>query len=149
MTAWGTDGASIYQLFQNPSEVITKTAQSKLFDKPSYFFIKMANRVFALLNFIQATTAPFKIALDNGVSDTVSSFVQTSPAAIWKNNGGLVVSWLNNSSVVVPWTRPGLVVTGYAATQPGSLLGFTLQTQAPDMTVLSVSAVVQNYQPLL
>ena len=149
MTAWGTDGTSIYPLFQNPSAAITKTAQSKLFDKPSYFFIKMANRVFALLNFVEATTEPFKIALDNGVNNTVSSFVQTSPTAVWTNSLGLVVSWLNNSGAVVPWTRPGLVVTGYAATQPGSLLGFTLQTQAPDMTVLSVSAVVQNYQPLL
>jgi hypothetical protein len=109
----------------------------------------MANRVFALLNFVEATTEPFKIALDNGVNNTVSSFVQTSPTAVWTNSLGLVVSWLNNSGAVVPWTRPGLVVTGYAASQPGSLVGFTLQTQAPDMTVLSVSAVVQNYQPLL
>lgn len=149
MTAWGTNGSAIYPLFQNPSTGIVKTAQSKLFDKPSYFFVKMANRVFALLDFVQPSTEPFKIALDNGVNNTTSSFVQASPTVTWLNSSSAVVRWTNASSNTVPWATSGLVVTGYAASQSGALLGFTLQTQAPDMRVISVTAVVQNYQPLL
>ena len=45
LTVWGTDGSGIYPLFQQPSSRFTKTVQSKLWEDPSYFFVKMANRV--------------------------------------------------------------------------------------------------------
>jgi len=149
MTAYGTDGTAIYPLFQTPSTTLVKTAQSKLYQKPTYFFVKMANRVFSLLNFVQPSAQPFNIALDNGVTGTSTTFVQASPVVVWTNASGATVTWINASSAVVAWARAGLVVTGYAATQPGSLIGMTVQTQAPDMTVISVSAVVQDYQSLL
>ena len=144
MTAWGTDGTSIYPLFQNPSVTLVKTAQSKLFAKPSYFFRKMANRVFSLINYNAVSAQPVTIALDNGVSNTPSSFVQAFPALIWTNLAGAVISW-----GPLVWGRTGLLTSGYAASQTGELLGVTVQTTAPDLTIVSVTAIVQNYQSLL
>jgi len=139
LTVWGTDGSGIYPLFQNPSTAITKTVQSKLWEDPSYYFVKMANRVFSLVNYNEPSSQPFNIAIDNGVSSTVNSFVQESPSLVWVG-----LTWTGLS-----WEAAGLVVSAFAASQTGSLLGITAQTSAPDITVVSISLVAQNYQPLL
>ena len=139
LTVWGTDGSGIYPLFQQPSSQFTKTVQSKLWEDPSYFFVKMANRVFSLINYNEPSSQTFNIAIDNGVAATINSFTQSAPALTWSG-----LAWTG-----LTWQAAGIVVSAFAASQTGSLLGLTAQTTAPDVTVLSISMVAQNYQPLL
>ena len=47
------------------------------------------------------------------------------------------------------WGRTGLAQLEFANSQQGSLIGITAQTSAPDLTVVSITLVVQNYQSLV
>ena len=139
MTAWGTDGATIYPLFQNPSASLTKTLTSKLWDEPSYFFRKMANRVFTLLNYNQASSAAVTITVDNGTIGSSTAVAQSAPLLVWTG-----LTWTG-----LTWYSGGLSTGAFAVSQPGQLLGLTVQTAAEDLTLISVTAIVQNYQTLL
>lgn len=145
MDAWGTDGTSIYPLFHSPSAALSKTVQSKLFDQPGYFYVKMTNRVLALLNYKTITSQPVLIAIDNGVNVNTPASFQSSAPLVWSHPD----SWTNSSGQPITWAREGLTTVVYAASQAGNLLGITVQTQAPDLDLLSVTAIVQNYQTLL
>ena len=149
MTAYGTDGTSIFPLFQNPSATLVKTIQSKLYDLPSYVFEKMTNRVFGLVNYNQISAAPFSIAIDSGTTPTTSPYYNTSLSLTWTNTSGGTISWTNSSSQPMVWGRTGLAQLEFANSQQGSLIGITAQTSAPDLTVVSITLVVQNYQSLV
>ena len=143
MTAWGTDGTSIYPLFQAPSTGFTKTVQSKLFMQPSYFFLKEANRFASLIEYNGPTSNTVTITVDNGSSGTATPYSIVSPVLAWTNTSGQPITWN------LVWYRTGLVTSVFALTQPGTLLGWTLQTTAPDLTVISTTLIAMNYQPLL
>ena len=146
LTAWGSDGQVIRPLFQNPSETLVKTVQSKLFDPPGYYFVKMTNRVASLVNYNTVSTIPLLVAVDDGVDNTSASFTPIFPTLTWTNDSGDALLWINSVFAPITWGRTGIAVDIFAATQSGNLLGLTVQTEAADMTVISVTAVIQNYQ---
>ena len=149
LTAYGTDGASIYPLFQTPSTALTKTLQSKLFDTPGYFFNKVASRIFYLVDYKSVSTKVVALGVDNGSSNT-GVFTDPSVGTLtWTNDRDQPIIWTNSSGVAILWGRQGLATGGFAITQPGPLIGMTLQTKAQDLTVLSVTTIVQVYQTLL
>lgn len=139
MTAWGTDGESIYPLFQQPSSTLGKTVQSKLWDRPGYFITKTASRVYGMVNYNQASDLPLTITLDDGIHSAPSEQTVASPFATWTNASGTVVTWTNASGTVVEWSIAGISVFGFASAVAGQILGLTLQTYAPDVTVISMT----------
>ena len=149
MTAYGTDGRGIYPLFQTPSTGLIKTAQSRLYDSPGYYFVKMANRVFALVNYNTPANTPITISVDNGQGASTAFQSQPSVGLTWTNNTGATMTWTNNTGAAITWTAPGLSVLAFASSQPGPLLGLTASTAAADLTLISVVSIVQNYQSLL
>lgn len=149
MTAWGTDGHSVYPLFQNPSSSLTKTVQSRLYDVYGYQFVKMTNRVFAVLNYNGTSFAPVTITVDNGVTSTSTTVTSAALTLSWTNNSGGPIAWTNSTGGTITWTRSGLALPVFAASQTGAYLGLTLATTAPDVTVVSIAAILQNYQSLL
>src|ERR1700678_1847914 len=58
LTAWGTDGVSVYQLFAQPSINFTKTFQTKLWDKPGgYQFTKWVTRLWGIVQYYSTLDA--------------------------------------------------------------------------------------------
>jgi hypothetical protein len=117
ITAYGTDGANVYPLFQQPSVAFTKTVQSKLWARPGgYAAGKAANRAWLLAQYASTAASSFTLSIDN---ETGSSPVTVTPSG--------------------PYTQGVWVMPPQAVSQNGALLGFTVGTNAADMTLVSVS----------
>src|SRR5216683_3159587 len=144
LTAWGTDGKSVYQLFARPSVNFTKTAQTKLWDKPGgYQFTKFVTRLWGIVRYYSALASTLNITLDNELGSSPALVVPVSSlAAIWTMAGGGISTWTTASATISTWLLGG--GTGYSVFQPdavgqqGVLTGFTLTTNAADMAVVSM-----------
>jgi hypothetical protein len=148
LTAWGTDGTSVFPLFNKPSTGFAKTTQSKLFSPPGYFYTKTGLRLHGVAN-SYVIDEPLTITIDNenglGVGNAELSVTPEAGAIEWFNNLGQPINW---GSLV--WGAPGLQVIGpIPAGQNGRLLGLTVQTTASDMALLSLMVTGQNYTPNL
>lgn len=146
MTAWGTDGRGLYPLFQTPSTSLVKTAQSKLWAKPAYFYDKVTSRVFGLINYTQPSSSGITVTVDDGVDGTSTAAAQEPNKLTWKNASGGTITWTNASGGTLTWYAPGLNLFAFASSQTGALLGITLSTRAPDITILSTALMTQEYQ---
>lgn len=149
ITAWGTDGTSIYPLFQEPSTAFTKTVQSKLWDKPlGYTHDKAATRLWGLLQYYSISAPELRITIDNE-SNTGSANLVTAGISelMWTNNADTEIAWLNNSLATIEWFGSGTGISVIAPTavgQHGALLGITGQTEAADMAIISLAIDVQQ-----
>jgi hypothetical protein len=147
LTAYGTDGASIYPLFNTPSNAINKVVQSKQWDTPSYLMIKHINRVLGLVKANDDNADTFTVSVDteNGSKMIV---VVNQFAATWYNNVAQIATWLNNASLPATWftttDAPASFVEGIDAA--GTIVGLTFTTEAMDMTLISLMMTGQQYQ---
>ncbi len=138
-TAWGTDGAHIYPLFQSPSSVFTKTAQSRLWDMPgSYDFTKSIVNLFAMAEFYGISNLAYAITVDSENGST-APYIGTVNLATWTNAAGVVVQWQNGVFQLVTWLLFGVVniLQPTAVGQVGVLNGMTISTQCDDMAIIS------------
>jgi hypothetical protein len=147
LTAWGTDGSSLYPLFQTPSTGFQKVAQSKLWANPSYWFTKTAPEIAGIVNFY-SVGGTVSVTLDNENSGAgVSVNASSSGSVIWYNNSNQIITWKNASNQTITWGAPGLALIGpQSAGQAGVLMGLTITTNAEDLAILSVAVLEQNYQ---
>jgi len=144
LTAWGTDGTSIFPLFNTPSTGFSKVMKSKLFSTPAYFFTKTGMRLHGVAN-SYVVDAPLTITIDNETGlGSGNADVSVTPQANqlqWFNNLGQTISW-----GTLKWGAPGLDVIGPVPfAQQGRLLGLTVQTTASDLALLSLMVTGQNY----
>ena len=140
LTAYGTDGTSIYPLFQNPSNGFEKTFQSKFWTEPGgYQFDKSVNRVWMLAQYFSTTVTEIDVRIDNELTNASFAAIPISPPQVtWLNNASVVVTWLNNAAQIVTWVTTGLSVSdGMAVGQNGYVVGFTVETAAEDVAVIS------------
>lgn len=128
-TAYGTDGNSIYPLFQSPSVNFFKAVQSKLWDAPGgYMFQKSVTRFWSLSQYFSSLSTSLFIDIDNEAN--------AYPYAITTGNAH--------------FTLPGPSGAGYFVTPPlavgqaGVLTGITLVTFAADMAL--ISAMLGGYE---
>ena len=137
LTAWGTDGQGIYPLFQQPSTALTKTVQSKLYDRPGYFIYKQASAIYGMVNYNMVSALPLTVTIDNGFNSVSSQQMIAAPTATWTNASGATVQWTNASAVIVSWVAAGISVFGFSTAASSAILGLTVQTNAPDVTAIS------------
>lgn len=141
LTAFGTDGKSVYQLFAQPSVNFTKTARTKLWDKPGgYQFAKWVTRFWGIVQYYNQTSPNINVAIDSENSSISNVIASVPTAGTWVNNAGSVVQWVNNVGVIVQWTASSSVsvISGIAVAQVGVLTGFTVTTNSPDMAIVSM-----------
>lgn len=140
MTAWGTDGKQIVPLFQTPSTALTKTVQSKLWDKPSYIYTKKANRVYGLIEIKTPQEVDIALTIDTEFSsDTINN--NAINQLLWYNNGA-PLTWTEPDV----WLNTGIYRFRSPAQAAGSLMGMTLSTAAADLTLLSLTLLQQVYR---
>ena len=138
-TAWGTDGAHIYPLFQSPSSAFVKTAQSRLWDMPgSYDFTKAVVNLFAIAEFHGVSNLAYAITVDSENGST-APYIGTVSSATWTNAAGVVVQWQNAVFQLVTWLLSGTVnvLQPTAVGQVGVLNGMTVATRCDDMALIS------------
>jgi hypothetical protein len=141
--AWGTDGVHLYPLFQTPSSVFTKTAQSRLWDMPAgYDFTKSIVNLFAIAEFYGVSDLQYAVTVDSENGST-APYIGTVNSAIWDNVADVDVQWTNQVGQPVTWLESGTtnVLQPTAVAQVGVLNGLTISTQCDDMAI--VSAMLQ------
>lgn len=147
LTAYGTDGMSIYPLFQQPSDTFAKIVQSKLWSVPSYMYTKTAHTVYGVVQYYLADNPEIDIAIDNENSSLNYSVSVTANVVVWTNNTSQVVVWTNDTAQVVTWYAAGLVVFGpQVVSQTGRMTGLSIATAAKDVALVSATLVDQVYQ---
>lgn len=142
LTAYGTDGTSIYPLFQTPSTNFSKTVQSKLWGAPGgYQFVKTTGRIWALLFSQNSQPITVQGAIDNEQNSSPVTLTLPSQTINVVNASGTVIPCKNASLVTIPVvsTLGGNWVTApQAIGQQGALVGMTVTTSAGDVTLESV-----------
>lgn len=152
LTAWGTDGTSVFRLFQTPSNKFTKRLQSKFYAGSGYWMTKTLVRVQGVLQGYVADE-PMLIALDSGdPQNTAPSPVLNVPTAaggLWYGEGGAVGIWYGEGGAIGVWNGGnGLNIWGpYPVGQWGRMLGYTITTNASDVALLSLLGETQDYAP--
>lgn len=144
LTAYGTNGQTIYPLFQAPSPLISKTVQSKWFPQPTYVMTKKVNRVSGILKSIAPYNAVLNITLD---TEKGTDFAQANDAGVvsWTTASGNAVSWATASGNPVMWLAPKTGLFNLPCNLNGSLVGVTCQTNTPDCVLISISMAAQQY----
>jgi hypothetical protein len=143
LTAWGTDGKSVYQLFAQPSIGFSKIAQTKLWDKPGgYQFTKFVTRLWGIAKYYSPLSPAISVALDNEVGSVIGAASVIPNVSTWLLADGTISSWLTAGGLISTWLTGG--GTGYSVFQPdavaqnGVLIGFTATTNAADMAIVSM-----------
>lgn len=142
LTAWGTDGTSIYPLFQQPSADFTKVVQSKLWDKPgSIQFTKASSRLWGMFRYYDDTSPELRISIDNETGGNEQEFDLGPLDLIWTNNNDDTIEWLNSTPAELVWTsaQEGIIILDpTAVAQNGVLTGLTVETEAADMAIIQL-----------
>ncbi len=140
--ALGTDGIEIRVLFSQPSSGFIKTAQSKLYANPSYWFTKVANMLHAVLKWH---------TIDNNISVTIDNESgQGSGNAVTTLVSSDFISFANALDDEVVFENVGLSDVNFAANgvinvagplpvgQQGRMIGVTLSTSDGDVELNSM-----------
>jgi hypothetical protein len=145
LTAWGTDGNNVYQLFAQPSVNFVKRAVTRLWDKPGgYQMSKFVNRFWAIVQYFSALAPEVDISIDTEAGSTSIAAALVPNIATWFTAGGLVATWFTAGGQPATWIATGgqfSVSTPAAVGQAGVLIGFTVTTSSADMSL--VSAMIQ------
>ena len=142
LTAYGTDGTSVYPLFQKPSTSFTKTLQSKFFGQPdSILAIKTTERLWGMAYYYANDGVPLKVAIDSEISSYQAALNIEAGILTWVNASGASLPWVNESAQALTWYTAGIGIQIFPPTaiaQNGAVLGFTVSTTASDMAVIFI-----------
>ena len=128
-TAWGTDGTSLYPLFQQPSTGFAKTAQTKLWDEPGG---------------IESAKADTRFWSTWQCYNTSSTQINLYVDAVGIDANGAQYTNQQLYTIAGP-TGIGLFVTPpQAIGQQGILTGMTITTTATDMTLIQAKIAAEN-----
>jgi hypothetical protein len=149
LTAWGTDGSTIYPLFQQPGDGFTKTAQSKYWTAPGgYMMWKTAVRVWGMAEFYDPNPPEISVTVDTEKGSSVYNMAYDISEVVWYNDTGAVVTWYNQFGTEVPWYAIGsnlVVFKPTAVSNWGVVTGMTVYTDARDMALVSMMLQDEAY----
>jgi hypothetical protein len=151
LTAYGTDGNSIFPLFQRPSVAFTKTIQSKLWAQPGgYLNMHTADRLWGLVQYFSNLSPQLTITIDNekgiGTGAAEEEYDLGPSVMNWTTANGSAMNWKTASGAAMIWTTSGVgivVIPPQAIGQTGVLLGMTISTQAADLALISFAIAPQ------
>jgi len=133
ITLFGTDGTTLYQLYQNVSGSITSRIQTALLPMGDPIRTKQALKIGieATATNVSSITMSATVDYENGSSPpyTLTSLV------VWQNNNLQTIPWVNNSSVQIGWGQIGYALYKTDASQYGKYLGITVTSTNPAFTV--------------
>lgn len=142
LTAWGTDGFTMYKLFTSPSTTLTKVVQSRLWDKPiGYQMVKTAGRIYGLFQFFSLGNQSLTVSIDNEIGPSSQPVTLAVAQVIVVNASGTVIPVVNGSGqpvTVIGSSSSLALLHSTAVGQQGALLGLTATTQAEDMAIISL-----------
>jgi hypothetical protein len=144
ITAWGTDGTSLYPLFNSPSSTLNKIISSKLWGGEKSFMVKMVHSLYidAVDNSTSQGGIVFSFASIDGdglavpVANSVTQQIMSAPTT--------TQSFGRSLTFLAPY--PLGATYGTAAPQvPGMGLGVNLISTSPDFVVRNITLGYIDY----
>jgi hypothetical protein len=153
MSLWGTDGISIWNLFQTPSTALNKIMRTKLWSgKYNFIVVKQAIRLFMMIN----NLAGGQVVLNGNMETETAQNAFTFNTATAFSGG--IINFLNNSGQLIQFQNVGFsniffvkssrAILGINAEAAGSIMGFTLVNTAADMQMLGFALGYQDLGPI-
>ena len=138
LSAWGTNGSSLYQLFQQPTVATRKVVQSKLWAAGGIFLGKASGRLWVMAQYYQVDSPNLVISIDNEFGIDTQTYTLNPTGVVWHTQGGSVANWVTQGSSTVTWFIAGVnVYDAQPVGQQGVLLGITTSTFCNDMALIS------------
>lgn len=151
MTAWGTDGNSLFSLFTRPTTTLKKIIQSKLWQGERFDIIKQVTRLFAMIQDNGGSgyslTGTLDLQLETGGNSKAITLTSASNRLIFTNATGGIIQFQNASGQNIFFTIAGLTLKGQDAACIGNLVGLTLQSTSQDFTVIELMLRYYNQTP--
>ena len=145
LTPWGTDGISLYPLFQTPSTAFRKTIQSKMWSVGGYFMQKAVGRVWGLGQFYGTASPTITVSVDNEFGPSSQTVTFGLTAIEWLTTTALVMNWVTTGGAPMAWFVGGIsAFSAEPVGQQGALLGFTATTNADDFALISLAMQPQE-----
>lgn len=145
ITAFGTNGTSIWPMFQTPTAAVQKVIQSKLFPGQGGLLLqKAATRLWGAVIYNSSVAPDLALTIDSEVSRAPQGVVLQPSPTEWINSASddLDIAWHNSALAGdVTWNGAGTGIVVFppsAIAQNGTMLGLTLYTQAADMILLQM-----------
>ena len=133
ITLFGTDGTTLYQLYQSTSTAITSRIQTALLPMGDPIRTKQALKMGIEATATNTSSITMSATID---SESSSSPPYTLTSLVtWINNSLQVIPWVNNSSVQIGWGQIGYALYKTDASQYGKYLGITVTSSNPAFTV--------------
>jgi hypothetical protein len=152
ITAWGSNGTQLFQLFQTPSALLNKILQTRQWQGSSYLIIKQALRIYSLGTDFSgkgfSLSGTLDLLTEQGAETTPVVLSAAAQPIIWLNNAAAVVVWVNNSSQVVTFVAQALNLFGEDVHGSAPLLGLTLQSMSSDFQLSAISLLYRHQGPV-
>jgi len=133
ITLFGTDGTTLYQLYQSTSAAITSRIQTALLPMGDPIRTKQALKMGIEATATNASSITMSATIDSE-SGSSPPYILTS-LVTWINNNLQTVAWTNNSSATIGWGQIGYALYKTDASQYGKYLGITVTSSNPGFTV--------------
>jgi hypothetical protein len=133
ITLFGTDGTTLYRLYQDSTSSITSRIQTALNPMSDPIRTKQALKIG--IEATSSATSPVAmnatVDYENGSSPPyyLTSLIQ------WINNSAQVVTWTNNASATIGWATVGYELYKTDASQYGKYLGITVTSSNPNFVI--------------
>lgn len=140
LTAYGTDGHSIYPLFGTPSSSFTKTAQSKLWTESQLELLQTSTRLWGAAQYYSTDRPDLTVTIDNE-SNASSNTISLAPTKmVWHTAGGALMTWTTALGATMTWRATGIaIIPPTAVGQNGVMLGMTVSTDSADMALIMLA----------
>lgn len=142
LTAWGTNGVTIFPMFSRPSSAFTKTVQSKFWDTPiGYQFTKAPSRLWAAF-YVPQIEAPVTVEIDIDTERNSATYEFSSDQVSIQviNAQGDVIPCKNASGTTIPVfsiLAPYFIIPPAAVGETGVFTGLTIRTDEEDISLIS------------
>jgi len=156
LTCWGTDGASVYQLFAAPSAALPKIVQSKFFPGQvpgEYITYKKMYRMLLQAQDNAGTGILLTGTADANAASTpisLNSLVTAggSGAIVFVNNSGGIIQFVNNLGEPINFTVASLLIPWTDVSCYGALMGVTLVSTSQDFTLIALTMLYSLDAPV-
>jgi hypothetical protein len=129
ITLFGTDGTTLYRLYQDASGAITSRIQTALNPMGDPIRTKQALKIGIEATATNASSITMNATVDSEAGSS-PAYVLSSLVA-WQNNNLQTITWTNNSSATIGWGQIGYSLYKTDASQYGKYLGITVTSSNP------------------
>lgn len=147
LTAWGTDGNSLFPLFQTPSATLVKKGLTKLWNGDSYLWNKQFLRVYSQVadqSGGSGASITYMVNTEQGNSDSVT--LAGVGNLVFVNNSNGVLQFQNNSGENLNFTTSGNSIRMQNIDSSyGDLMGLQFTSTSKDFVIAAMGIAYQNW----